>query len=152
MEGWLIRLATNMDKKIVAEQRVEVTLDTPELTDNCTHIFYAIEARSAALEPKELGGVLYGSQWKRLSFDHAPIGIPDMTWYQWATSRGYFGYDAATALATWVRAEASAQRKYGIEIRLVEVKAVWSCMFTKVAEFEPLNSSGGPKYEGDIDE
>ena len=141
-----------VDKKIVAEQRIEVKDGKVECSDHGDgHTFYAVDISSGVNNPIDFHGELYGHDWKRAHFMH-PLVTPDVVFYPWATSKGYYSYETAYALAAWVRAEAHTQMKIGLRVRLVEFTANWSCEFTKVAEFQPLYWRGRPKYEDDTDE
>ena len=141
-----------MTRKIVAEQRIEARSEKPEGSESTTKTLYAIEVRSSVGDPLSCNGVLYGHAWKRVRAVRAPLGIPDVPWNLWANEKGYYSYDTAFALAACVRAEANVQLLIGLQVRLVEFEASWTCTFTKLAEFEPMYWRGRPKYEDDTDE
>lgn len=115
----------------------------PEGSESGTDIFYFVEVRSCIGKPLRLGELLVGENWRRLDLD--AIKIKDVRWIipttgmsPWADARRMFSYETAMALAWDVIAIAHSVFAYGVEVRLVKVKAVYSFAFTREEEGEPL--------------
>jgi len=65
---------------------------------------YSVEARVNFREPKEVGGVIFHKEWKRVTFEEAKVGVPNQIFCNRAKELGLLSYSAAQALRWWFHA------------------------------------------------
>lgn len=86
---------------------------------------YRVEARYMASRPEEIAGQIFDREWRRVSFDKSPIGVPSCSPFRKSLrDHGYLSYPAAQALRWWLHAVADTGPTMGLclETRLVSFK------------------------------
>jgi hypothetical protein len=92
---------------------------------------YAVEARCSYIEPRQIGDVLLGTEWKRIPFAAAKCGVPIGAEYEAPTLKmcGLLSYQAAQALRWWFHADAEREPLGGslcLETRIVKYAIQYS--------------------------
>ena len=82
---------------------------------------YSVEARCCYHTPSIIAGVAYDSNWRRVHFEQAQVGVPERV-TSIVSMEGYHTYAAAQALRWWFIAHSEAEHIIGalcLETRLV---------------------------------
>ena len=105
-----------------------------------TNFGYVVECRmSAGTGPQQYGDVIITNEWRRLTFDIGPIGIPNTLYCKQAEEVGLLTVEAAVGMAAWFKASAW---PFGscLEFRLVKVEISYQYSTKEIGVTETLTA------------
>jgi hypothetical protein len=109
--------------------------DKPRTEHGSSHV-YTVEARMrAGNAPTVEHEMILDAEWRHVTFQKSPIGVPAGLYNKFAEERGYFSEDAARALAWWFLAGC---RSYSVEMRIVQHQFIYDISIARIGESEPI--------------